>query len=47
MLIRHGGEIKGVEPAEREKETGDADRCIVKYEKIKRRTGYDGDPISR
>lgn len=39
------GEIKGVEPARRGGEReGDADRCIVKYEKIKRQTGYDGDP---
>lgn len=48
------GEIKGVEPAgggggerRRGRGEGDADRCIaglVKYEKIKRRTGYDGDP---
>lgn len=44
------GEIKGVEPGgkgRRGRREGDADRCIafvVKYEKIKRRTGYDGDP---
>lgn len=51
MLIRHGGErreIKGIEPAVREEgeekgmQTGASP--VVKYKKIKRRTGYDGDP---
>lgn len=42
------GEIKNVEPAEKEEgeenemQTGASP--VVKYEKIKRRTGYDGDP---
>lgn len=42
------GEIKDVEPAEKEEgeenemQTGASP--VVKYEKIKRRTGYDGDP---
>lgn len=43
------GKIKGVEPAEREEEGEEKEMQtgaspVVKYEKMKRRTGYDEDP---